>query len=90
MEIVVTEIIVTVRELQAGTIPKPSQYIASLAVFGVLGGVAAINPQTAKLAATFGAVVLLTSLLTDPKTVPEMFTKIAGMGKKTVTRYGPS
>jgi cell wall-associated NlpC family hydrolase len=63
MEMLATEIIVSVREISKGNAPKPTQYISSLAVFAVLGGVSMGGEKWAKLAATIGGVTLLAVLL---------------------------
>lgn len=63
VEILATEIIVTVKELGAGNVPRPSQYVASLFVFMVLGGVAAFGSGPARVAALFGGLVVVTTLV---------------------------
>jgi hypothetical protein len=83
LEILATEVIVTVKTLSKGELPKPSQYIASMVMFGVLGGAAAINPSMARIAAYLGGVVLLTTIVLDPSdTVGKLFNIAGGTGNE--------
>jgi hypothetical protein len=63
VEIVASQVIITVRELSKGQAPKPSQYIASLIVFGTLGGIAIFGDDWAKFAAGLGGLVLLSTIV---------------------------
>lgn len=63
LTLLVTEVVVTGKSLRKGSVPRPSQYIASLVAFAVIGGLAAVGPSMADMAAALSVVVLLTTLL---------------------------
>lgn len=63
MELTAAQVIITVRELANGRSPKPHQYIASLIVFAVLGGVAVFSDDAAKFAGALGGLVLLSTIV---------------------------
>lgn len=63
IELVATEAVISLREISNGNVPKPMQYLASLAVFAVLGIAAATGEKGAKFAEVVGGLVLLTILM---------------------------
>ena len=82
IEVVIAELLVTIKEISAGRVPRPSQYIASLFIFAILGGMAAYSQGASNLASTFGGVVILGVLLNDFKDNPTFLQDLVKFGSK--------
>lgn len=83
-ELIVTELIVTGRELSAGRAPKPHQYVAALIAFGMLSALGLLGPAEADLAAKIGALVVLVALLSAPAMFVWLSKVSGGAGPKVV------
>jgi drug/metabolite transporter superfamily protein YnfA len=63
MELLATEIILTIRQVKNGKVPDPRQYIGSLFIFAILGGMAGVSDSLGRFAAAFGGLVLVATLV---------------------------
>jgi hypothetical protein len=65
-ELVATTVLVTVRELSDGKVPKPHRFLAVLILYGALSAVALFGEEWAKASAALGGLALLAVLMGPP------------------------